>query len=634
MSHTFEPVNSVAKEHDELDVIGSSRSSTTIIDDEAPPIEEDIKLHVSRTRNALQGGESIQATGKRVRTVSLSTVENGANSGQKKQKMQDKKVNTIVIHAKRVQLESARRQWLYCHHDLFQPLLPSTLFFDALRRGMQDIGGKLAYVLFRVLRARPSLVEGGEMKDYQGCIVFWSMKWVLEKLYGYFFPYGLYSLSDLLSLFAHIQENEKGHHDPHLIICPLSILSSWQNLGSHPLGTLVALVSLPRHAVRETGLRTASGTIDLSSIYASQHTKHVAATWYGKLFGINSSNGQVLWSRMLGSKSWRDHNFCEDVRHADSERHRRPSNSARRADNTLIDAVLFHVNALTGEDVRQEDSSTSIHALEGFNAVQGPLIDVFMLPSEKRTIVMLHEYLQVRLYPETPSSQAKFESFATPIHLALRAGAPRHRQISGHQVGLNHELSQFYVAYPTWTMSLPQQEEIRAIVPNTRGPIASIGSVIGNRATLYKNPHFTMVLTSSPPSRTCGIYVLDVVKGSVVYHVSVPAAGGVCDVQATLTENWLVYQYFDDELPGLRAFVVLEIRLDLVYWSVFIIPSEIVANRNNSIQSIPRRLLNPRRPKRKPTSEEQEEMLVQYVAVPPDDARLVLSYTNEVRWTT
>jgi hypothetical protein len=43
---------------------------------------------------------------------------------------------------------------------------------------------------------------------------------------------------------------------------------------------------------------------------------------------------------------------------------------------------------------------------------------------------------------------------------------------------------------------------------------------------------------------------LDVVKGSVIYHSSVPAANGVCDIQATLTENWLVYHYFDAEFSG------------------------------------------------------------------------------------
>ncbi|OAX35586.1 hypothetical protein K503DRAFT_358854, partial [Rhizopogon vinicolor AM-OR11-026] len=233
MSHAFEAVSSVAKEHDELDVIGSSRSSTTIFGDEAPPIEEEkftIKLRVSRTRNASQGGESVQATGKRVRTISLSAVENDGNSGQKKQKMQDKKANTIVIHAKRVQLESARRQWLYPHHDLFQPLLPSTSFFDALRREMQEIGGKPAYAPFRVLTVQPSLVEGGEMKDYQLqglAFLIYMYKNGMNCILGD--EMGLGKTLQTLSLFVHIQENEKGHHDPHLIICPLSVLSSWQN---------------------------------------------------------------------------------------------------------------------------------------------------------------------------------------------------------------------------------------------------------------------------------------------------------------------------------------------------------------------------------------------------------------------
>jgi hypothetical protein len=57
--------------------------------------------------------------------------------------------------------------------------------------------------------------------------------------------------------------------------------------------------------------------------------------------------------------------------------------------------VLFHVNALTGDDVREEGQSNPRHALQGFDAVQGPLIDIFMLPNANRTIVMLDEYLQV-----------------------------------------------------------------------------------------------------------------------------------------------------------------------------------------------------------------------------------------------
>lgn len=409
----------------------------------------------------------------------------------------------------------------------------------------------------------------------------------------------------------------------------------------------------------------------------------VAATSYGKIFGIDSSNGRVLWSRVLGL-GWAAKvggtiiptKIFVTRTVSDPEGPQIVLVTQRRADNSLVDTVLFHVNALTGDDVR-ENSSIPRAALQGFDAVMGPLVDVFMLPNENRTIVMLDEYLQARLYPDTPSAQAEFKSYAPSIHLALRADVPDQRQILGHQLAFNLELSQFYVAYPTWTLSLPPKEEIHAIIPNTRGPIASIGKVLGNRMTLYKylNPHLTLVLTSSPLSSTCGIYVLDVVKGSVIYHASVSATGGVCDIQATLTENWLVYHYFDAEFSGTgqsKGYRVISVEFyegdgpddktkssELssysnktlhisAYEQAFVMPHGItaisptstkfgvstkdiiVANRRNSIQAIPRRLLNPRRPKRKPTGEEQEEMLVQYDAVLPDDARLVLSHNYEV----
>lgn len=410
----------------------------------------------------------------------------------------------------------------------------------------------------------------------------------------------------------------------------------------------------------------------------------VAATPYGKIFGIDSSNGRVLWSRVLGL-GWAAKvggtiiptKMFVTRTVSDPEGPQVVLVTQRRADNSLVDTVLFHVNALTGDDVREENPSIPRAALQGLDAVMGPLVDVFMLPNENRTIVMLDEYLQARLYPDTPSAQAEFESFVPSIHLALRADVPGQRQILGHQLALNLELSQFYVAYPTWTLSLLPKDEIHAVIPNTRGPVASIGKVLGNRMTLYKylNPHLTLVLTSSPPSSTCGIYVLDVVKGSVIYHASVSPADGVCDIQATLTENWLVYHYFDAEFSGTgqsKGYRVISVEFyegdgpddktkssELssysnktlhisAYEQAFIMPHGItaisptstkfgvstkdiiVANYRNSIQSIPRRLLNPRRPKYKPTSEEQEEMLVQYDAVLPDDARLVLSHNYEV----
>ncbi|KAG2336767.1 DUF1620-domain-containing protein [Suillus weaverae] len=320
----------------------------------------------------------------------------------------------------------------------------------------------------------------------------------------------------------------------------------------------------------------------------------VAATPYGKLFGIDSSNGRVLWSRVLGL------------------------GLATKVGGTII--------------------PTKMSVTQTVGNLEGPQIVLVTQrrADNNRTIVVLDEYFQARLYLDTPLAQAEFESFVPSIHLALRADIPGQYRILGHQLTFNLELAQFYVAYPTWTLSLPPKEEIRTIIPNTRGPVASIGKVLGNRMTLYKylNPHLTLVLTSSPPSSTCGIYVLAVVKGSMIYHASVPAAGdvpaagGVCNISelSSYSNKTLHISAYEQLLimpHGITAISPTSTKFGVSTTDI------IVANRKNSIQSIPRRLLNPRRPKHKLTSEEQE-MLIQYDAVLPDDARLVLSHNYEV----
>jgi ER membrane protein complex subunit 1 len=55
-----------------------------------------------------------------------------------------------------------------------------------------------------------------------------------------------------------------------------------------------------------------------------------------------------------------------------------------------------------------------------------------------------------------------------------------------------------------------------------------------------------------------------------------------------------------------------------------------VANENGQIQSFPRLILNPRRTKEKPSTEEQEEWLVQYDPLLPDDTHRVLSHNYYV----
>lgn len=80
--------------------------------------------------------------------------------------------------------------------------------------------------------------------------------------------------------------------------------------------------------------------------------------------------------------------------------------------------------------------------------------------------------------------------------------------------------------------------------------------MLGNRTTLYKylNPNLMAVVTGSSTAVApkCSLYLVDGAKGTILCHVTLPAAQG-CDVKVSLTENWLVYQYYDVDASGVQS---------------------------------------------------------------------------------
>jgi len=68
---------------------------------------------------------------------------------------------------------------------------------------------------------------------------------------------------------------------------------------------------------------------------------------------------------------------------------------------------------------------------------------------------------------------------------------------------------------------------------------------------LLTEPHSRSSAATSLSKAGCGLYLVDSVKGSVIYKTKLPASpGGSCNVKAVLTENWLVYHYYDDDYRG------------------------------------------------------------------------------------
>ncbi|EKM58157.1 uncharacterized protein PHACADRAFT_116839 [Phanerochaete carnosa HHB-10118-sp] len=437
-------------------------------------------------------------------------------------------------------------------------------------------------------------------------------------------------------------------------------------------------------SVSSSAMPTTSDVASLSRDTFGFRKILVAATARGKVYGIDSANGEILWSRVFGL-GW----AAEVGGHVlplkiyttrtvmDEETPQVVIVTQRKANNGLLDTVLFHIDALTGEDSTGKSRSSDV--LQGIDIIAGALVEAYLVRDEATKFVLLFdEFLQAHVYPDTAENTASFAKLIPSLHFALRTGQVGSLRLTGHRFGLQKEFTGKYIAHPTWTASLAEGEDIQAIIARPHEPVASLGKVLGNRTTMYKylNPNVVAVVTSSlkAPTPSCAIYLMDVVKGSIIYHSVLPAVSGACDVKAAFTDNWLVYHYYDEDfgVDQAKSYRVVSVEFyegtgiddkisssDLsshsnastsvhVLEQTYVFPRGIstmattmtkfgitskdliVAGENGIIQSFPRRFFDPRRPKRKPTNEELEEWLIQYDPVIPDDPKRVLSHTYQV----
>ncbi|KAF5347996.1 hypothetical protein D9757_014689 [Collybiopsis confluens] len=434
----------------------------------------------------------------------------------------------------------------------------------------------------------------------------------------------------------------------------------------------------------------------------------VVSTSYGKVYGIDTSNGKIIWSRILGGGAKAvEHGakvipvegkmfVVKTVADLDDDSHNLEAAAPEvilvaksvSGESITEETLLFHFNALTGNDILGSQSS-----LRGSPVTSNGFLDAYVLQGQrKKIVVVIDSQFKTYLYPPNAVSEEIFAAAITTgsLSVPLRVDTVHgQRRLVGHQF-MSQTDSGRKDAYPTWTLSLPDGQDVQSVIAPIRDPIASIGKVLGDRTTLYKylNPHIVLVLTAPHSSSSsalhpdghvhahCGLYLVDSVKGSVVYKVTLPTERGTCNVKATFTENWLVYHYYDGEYQGTgqtKGYKIVTVELyegkqvdektksselssfsdkmmDITaYQQAYVYPHAIsaiahtstkfgitskdiiVAHANNNIQSLSRRLLNPRRPVgRKPSSGEQEEFLIQYEPVIPDDPRKVLSHNYDV----
>ncbi|VDB86740.1 unnamed protein product [Peniophora sp. CBMAI 1063] len=411
----------------------------------------------------------------------------------------------------------------------------------------------------------------------------------------------------------------------------------------------------------------------------------VGVSEYGKAYTIDSSTGHTIWSKRLAGEAV-DVKHIFDLSEESADTLRVVLIAVRTSADGSKETLIYDFDALTGgPDVVLKGTK--------FFTGRPLAAHTFSISEEDgndaKAILLVDEQRGVIVYPDTPAAQAALSRLQSSLHLPLRFGG----SVTGHVLvpstpvvdatGEQITDKPKWTLASTWTHTPPQAwpagELITNLIPRPQTPVASLGKVLGNRTTLYKllNPH-TFALTTSAPD-ACGIRVLDGVKGTLLYHARLPKpTHGECDVQVSFVENWLVYVYWDPEYAWVgqskgRRVVSVELyegapdertrSAELssfdpasaqvtAYEQAYVFPHGvkavttsqtkfgvtsrdlIVATDKNSIQTFPRLFLNPRRPKlgagAKPTTEMQEEMLIQYDPIMPDDTRRVLSHVYDV----
>ena len=60
----------------------------------------------------------------------------------------------------------------------------------------------------------------------------------------------------------------------------------------------------------------------------------------------------------------------------------------------LVDTVIFHVNAVTGEDALGKSPAGTV--LQGVDLISGPSLGAYQLSGHSKALIVLNEFRQVR----------------------------------------------------------------------------------------------------------------------------------------------------------------------------------------------------------------------------------------------
>ncbi|XP_011504565.1 PREDICTED: ER membrane protein complex subunit 1 [Ceratosolen solmsi marchali] len=386
------------------------------------------------------------------------------------------------------------------------------------------------------------------------------------------------------------------------------------------------------------------------------HKMIVAVTSAGKIFGIESKKGELIWQLRVPNIQGFSKESDQMVLYVQrGSRHfpHPPQCSLLAADKDTGSGVIFTFNPINGQAL---DGLTKLN----YRVKQSMLLHV-TTDSFLRSIIILDERDRAYVYPESATAVATSVGRNTYIFTVDKASGI----LSGYS--FSYSTPQNLIANKVWELVLsPKNQRITHVV--SKDPIERVhsqGRVLGDRSVLYKyiNPNLVAIVTqgtSSVQKNTLNLYLLDVVSGSMVFSIVHKRTKG--PVHIVHSENWLVYSYFNEksrrtEIATLELYEgktqsnmtvfssLTTTKLPIVERQAFIFPASIesmretitekgitskhilVALANGGVLELPWMLVDPRR---SINPEMREEGVIPYMPELPIHVDGIINYNQSV----
>uniref|UniRef100_A0A674BIH3 ER membrane protein complex subunit 1 n=1 Tax=Salmo trutta TaxID=8032 RepID=A0A674BIH3_SALTR len=381
----------------------------------------------------------------------------------------------------------------------------------------------------------------------------------------------------------------------------------------------------------------------------------VMVTASGKLFGIDSKSGSILWKHYL-----------ENVQ-------------PNAVFKLIVQRTTAHFPHPPQCTLLIKDKDTGLASLHVFNPIFGrkshialpalprPILQSLLLPvidqDYAKVLLLVDDQYKVTAFPSTKNVLQQLQEMASSIFFYLI------RSDQGNLSGfrLRKDLSTERI----WEVVLPTDVQKIVAVSGKRPNehVHSQGRVMGDRSVLYKylNPNLLAVVTEStdahPERAFVGMFLVDGVTGRIIHEAVQRKARG--PVHFVHSENWVVYEYWNtksrrNEFSVLELFEGTELYNSTVFSSLdrphlpqvlqqtYIFPSPIttmeatltekgITSRHLlgqyrggvAILSLPKMFLDPRRPE-VVTEHSREENLIPYAPEMPIRTEWFINYNQTV----